>query len=200
MANPAPQPAPKPARPRTSLGRIIAIVLLTLIILVGVAVLIIWLAVKPKHLIYTVEEASIHNFNIANDHLNSTFDFVMRSYNPNTKVSVYYDKIDVGVDYDDQVLAYDVAQPFFQPHRSVSRLDVKLRAQSVALFPSVVKDLKLERSSGAVELSVRIKARIRFKVGIWKSSHRTLRILCSPVLVHFSSSKTYERTVCDINL
>ncbi|KAH7542109.1 uncharacterized protein At1g08160 [Ziziphus jujuba] len=196
MANPAPQPA-KPARHRTSFLRIIAMLLLTLIILAGIAVLIIWLVIRPKHLIYTVDEGSIHNFNLSKDHLDSTFDFVIRAYNPNSKVSIYYDKIDVQVDYDDQILAYNGVQPFFQPHRSMNRLDVQLKAQSVELFPSVVEDLKLERSSGAVELIVRIKARIRFKVGAWRSSHRTLKIFCSPVLVHFSSSNTYERTFCD---
>ncbi|KAF3455152.1 hypothetical protein FNV43_RR05600 [Rhamnella rubrinervis] len=201
MNNPQPQPPrQKPARPRLSILRLIAIVFLTLIILVGIAVLIIWLVVRPRHLVYTVEDGSIHSFNIADNHLNSTFDFILRAYNPNNKVSVYYDSIEARVEYDDQTLASDAVQPFFQPHKNVTRFEVKLKSQSVALFGSMPKDLKLERSSGGVELSVQIKAKIRFKVGAWKSRHMILRVYCSPVLVHFSSSRGFERTYCDVEL
>lgn len=199
MNNPQP-PHQKPARPRLSILRLISIVFLTLIILFGIAVLILWLVVKPRHLVYTVEDGSIHNFNITDNHLNSTFDFVVRAYNPNKKVSVYYDSIEARVEYDDQTLAFDVVKPFFQPHMNVTRLEVKLKSQSVALLGSVSKDLKLERTSGEVELSVGIKAKIRFKVGDWKSRHMTLRVYCSPVLVHFSRSNAFDRTYCDVEL
>ncbi|EXC24901.1 hypothetical protein L484_011767 [Morus notabilis] len=180
--------------------RWIAMFFLALIVLVGIAVLVIWLVVRPKRLVYSVEDASIHNFNINNNHLNASFDFVVRSYNPNSKVSIYYDKIESRVEYDDQTLAYNMVEPFFQPHKNVTRLELKLAAQSVPLVGSIPADLRLEKSSGEIELNVWLKARIRFKVGAWKSSHRTLKIFCSPVLVHFSRSKNFERTVCDVEL
>lgn len=199
MANPAPPPGA--AKPRHSvLVRTIAMVLLALIVLVGVAVLIIWLAVRPKRLVYTIEDGSIHGFNLTNNHLNATFNLVIRSYNPNSKVSIYYDKVEVLVSYDDQNVAFNTVAPFFQPRRNVTHLGVKLVAQDVALYGAVAKDLGLEKSSGEVELDVRVKAKIRFKVGVWKSRHRTMRILCSPTLVHFSSSKSFDRTYCDIDL
>ncbi|KAL5580150.1 hypothetical protein UlMin_012592 [Ulmus minor] len=187
-------------RQKPSLLRILAIVLLTLIVLVGLAVLIFWLIVKPKRLVYSVEDGSIRNFNISNDHLDSYFEFTIRAYNPNKRVSIYYDSIESRVDYDDQTLAYNVVQPFHQPHKNVTRLDVKLRARSTALLNAVSKDLRLERSSGKIELSVVLKARIRFKVGAWKSTHRTLEVFCSPILVHFSKPKSFERTYCDVEL
>lgn len=202
MAPPAPAPPPpqQAARPRYSrLLRLISIIILALIVLLGLAVLIIWLAVKPKGLIYVVEDGSIHGFRLSNNHLNATFDFVMRAYNPNKKVSIYYDSMEVSVAYDDQNLASNGVQPFYQGHRNATRLDVKLVAQSLVLSGSVSKDLQLEKSSGKVELEVKVKARIRFKVGIWKSKHRTLRVFCLPV-VHFSPHKDLERTYCEIDL
>lgn len=191
----------KPPGQRTHVLRWVAMFFLALIVLVGLAVLIIWLVIKPKRLVFSVEEGSVHNFNISNDkHLNASFDFVVRSYNPNTKVSIYYDSIESRVEYDDQTLAFNTVDPFFQPHRNVTRLQVKLTAQSTALLSSVNKDIRLEKSSGEIELNVWLKARIRFKVGVWKSSHRTLKVFCSPVLVHFSKSKNFERTLCDVEL
>ncbi|KAK6936121.1 Late embryogenesis abundant protein, LEA_2 subgroup [Dillenia turbinata] len=196
MANPPLQRA----KPRPRLLRWIAVAILALIVIVGLAVLIIWLAIKPKRLVYTVEEGFIQNFNLTNNHLNATFDIVMRAYNPNTKVSIYYDSVEVSVTYDDQTVAFTGVEPFFQPHLNVTRLEVKPVAQYLPLKGSMAKDLGLEKSSGEVELAVYLKARIRFKVGDWKSKDRTLRVACDPVLAHFSSSKKFERTFCDVDL
>ncbi|PSR86542.1 Late embryogenesis abundant protein, LEA-14 protein [Actinidia chinensis var. chinensis] len=196
MANPQ-----HPSHTHSMLVRTIAMVLLTLIIIVGLSVVIIWLAVRPKRLVYTMEEASIHGFNLAkNNHLNATFNFVIRAYNPNTKVSIYYDKVEAYVFYYGETVAFTTVNPFFQPRRNVTHLRLNLVARDSALEGAAARDLMLDKSLGAVELDVRVKAKIRFKVGVWKSGHRTLRIVCSPTLVHFSSSKRFERTFCDVDL
>lgn len=197
--HPPPQPSTS-ARKHTGLFRCISIFLLALIVIVGVTVLVIWLVIKPKRLVYTIEDGSIQKFNVTNNHLNSTFNFVIRAHNPNGQASIYYDSIEVSVSYDDQNIAFNTLQPFHQPTRNVTRLETTLVAQNAALSESLSKDLKLERQSGKVLLDVHVKATIRFKVGVWKSGDRTLRILCSPVVVHLSSSKNFERTECDIDL
>ncbi|XP_028808161.1 uncharacterized protein At1g08160-like [Neltuma alba] len=197
----APPPPPPPSRKRSGLLRCIAIGILALIILLGLAVLITWLVLKPKGLVYTVENASIHNFNLTDaNHLYANFDLTIRSYNPNHRVSFYYDSVEISVKYEDQTLATNRVQPFFQPHKNVTRLQARLTSQTVALYGSVPKDLRQERRSGDIELDVLMKARIRFKVGLWKSEDRTMRIFCSPVLVHFSESKGFERVYCDVEL
>ena len=195
MANPPSQ------QPRHSkILRYIAIVLLVLIVLVGLAVLITWLIIKPRRFVYTIEEGSIKNYNLTKNHLNSTFEFALRSYNPNSKISIYYDSIEASVEYDDQTIAFEVVDPFFQPHRNVTRLDLKLIAQYVPLSGSNSKDIALERSSGEIEIAVMLKARIRYKVGMWKSKDRILIIWCSPVRVRFSRPNNFERTYCDTEL
>ncbi|OVA19478.1 Late embryogenesis abundant protein [Macleaya cordata] len=184
-------------RPR--LLRCVAITMLTIIALVGLAVLISWLAVRPRRLVYTVEDGKVKDFDLRNNHLNGTFIFILRAYNPNNKVSLYYDSIEVVVSYDDQTIAFDVVEPFYQPSSNVTRFEVKPTARSVPLLGSVSRDLKSEKSSGEMELDIKVKAWIRFKLGIWKSSHYNLRVLCSPVVVHLNSSKTFERTYCDVD-
>ncbi|KAC2699779.1 hypothetical protein FH972_027185 [Carpinus fangiana] len=181
----------------SKLLRCIAVVLLTLIVLVGLAVLIIWLAVRPRQLVYTVEDGSIRSFNLANNRLNASFDFVIRSYNPNSKVSVYYDSIEASTSYQDQIVAYSVVDPFFQPHRNVTRLELKLAAQSVALVGSTARDLRSDKSAGEIELTVLLKAKIRFKLGTWKSKHRTLRpSLSSPWNSNRASERARDHSLC----
>ncbi|KAK9280314.1 hypothetical protein L1049_014002 [Liquidambar formosana] len=201
MANPAAPPSQTPLPPRRSkLVRCIALILLALIVLVGLVVLITWLVVKPKRIVYTVEAASVSGFNLTHDHLSADFDFMLRSVNPNRKVSIYYDSMEVMVSYYDNILAFAEVQPFYQPRQNVTQLEVKPVAKSAALMESASRDLRLEKSSGGVELDIRVKARIRLKMGAWKSRRRTLKVFCPHVLVHFSSAKKFQRARCDVDL
>ncbi|XP_042512587.1 uncharacterized protein At1g08160-like [Macadamia integrifolia] len=184
-----------PAR-RLRLIKCIGIVILAFIVLVGIAVLAAWLVIRPRRLVYTIEDGSVHEYGLHYKHLNASFNFVFRAYNPNHKVSVYYDFMQVSVFYDDEPIAFDIVEPFYQPRHNVTRLEVKPVARSAPLLESATKDLRLERTAGEMELTVKVKARIRIKVGSWKSSERILRVTCYPVDVHFSSTKSFVRTKC----
>ncbi|KAL3518454.1 hypothetical protein ACH5RR_021043 [Cinchona calisaya] len=179
--------------------RLIAGVFLGLILIVAIAVIVVWLAVKPRKLVYTIESGSIQNFNLTNNRLNATFNFELRAYNPNSKVSIYYDKIETRVLYDDTTLAFDNVEPFYQPRRNVTHLGLNFVAKNAELFPGIAKNMRVDKNSREVELEVHVKAKIRFKLGSVKN-HRTLRLLCAPLVVHFSSSRNFERTPCDVDL
>ncbi|XVE59452.1 hypothetical protein DITRI_Ditri05aG0047800 [Diplodiscus trichospermus] len=199
MANGTAQAAQEPARHFNQV-RCAATCLLVLIVLVCLAVLITWPVLNWKKFVYTLENGSVQNFNLTNNHLNATVDFVLRAYNPNLRISVYYDYIESRVTYKDQTLAFNTIDPFFQPHWNVSRVESKLVAQNLALLPSTYRDLMVEKLSGEIEVDVHFKSVIRFKVGIWKSNHRTLRIACSSVRLPFSWYKHFEKRPCEVEL
>lgn len=201
MANAKPPTQPV-ARPHSRLIRVIAIVLLALIVIVGLTILIVWLTIKPKKLVYSIDDGSIHNYNLSNaNHLNASYNFILRAYNPNKKVSVYYDKVDIVVMYDDDTLSRGAIDPFYQPKRNATRFKLNLASHDVSLRDEVARDLKVERTSGRVEMVVNLKARIRFKVGAWKSRHYHMKVSCAPIMVHFStSSKGFQRTICDVDI
>lgn len=179
-----------------NLVRCIAIFLIALIVLVGLAVLISWLVIRPKHLLFSIENGSVSNFNQSNTHLNSTFYFTIRAHNPNHRVSIYYDSMTISVAYEDQPIAFSKIQPFFQPHRNVTRIQTKLVVSNVPLTAGSARDIKLEKGTGEIKLYVYVGARIRFKVGAWKSNERKLKLACSPVTVHFSPTQHFEQTIC----
>lgn len=198
MANSAAPPPAAPS-PASKLVRIIVVVILALIVLFGLAVLITWLIIKPKQLVYRIDSASVHNFNLQNNHLNATFDLLIKAHNPNGRMSVYYDPIEVSVAYDGQTIAFNTLEPFHQPRRNVTRLDATLVARDAALSGALSRDLRVQKKAGNIGMDVRIKARIRFKVGIFKLKHHTLRISCSPVKVRMSSLKNFETASCDLD-
>ncbi|CAN4101568.1 unnamed protein product [Withania somnifera] len=178
----------------------IALILLTAIVIVGITILVIWLSVKPQRPIYSIENSSLHNYNMTkNDHLYGNFNFTLKTYNPNSRVSIYYDSIEVKLFYNSQQIAFSNVETFFQPRHNVTYLDLFLQAKDVGLYGDFARDLKTERTSGAVEVEIKVRAKIRFKVGIWKSSHRKLKLSCNP-RVPISSTKSSQTFSCDLDL
>ncbi|KAJ4759343.1 hypothetical protein LUZ62_024375 [Rhynchospora pubera] len=189
--------------PRPSKLQCIAIALLFLIIIVGLIILIFWLIVRPTSIDYTVEHAAIQNFNISSaNELDAAFNLTLRAINPNRRVSVYYDDVKISIWYDNQMIALTEASPFFQPHRNITRLDIKAVTNSTQLQDQVAKDLQHDKSSGHIGLEVRVRARIRFKVGVVKSKHYKLRAYCTPVKVGFApnSATSFDRVYCDVEI
>ncbi|GAA0148580.1 hypothetical protein LIER_07981 [Lithospermum erythrorhizon] len=187
-------------RRRLSIGAIIAIILLFLIVLAGLAILIAWLTIRPKRLVYSIENASIRNYNLTNGHLKSDFMFTIRAYNPNSRVSIYYDKIEAKAYYDEEMIGFNSIQPFYQRTRNVTHMGLNLSAKDVALSEVATRDLRMERVRGRIDLEIKVKAKVRFKVGKLKSRHRTLRVTCGPVKVPMSMYKNFDNTPCDVDL
>ncbi|GAB2274690.1 hypothetical protein Dimus_009460 [Dionaea muscipula] len=180
--------------------RPILIALLSLITVVGLIILITWLALRPKKLVHSIEEAFISGFNLTNDHLDSTFNLAISVANINARVSVYHDTMEVGVSYGGQTVAYQQLEPFFQHHKNVTRLNAKPTSKHVALPKNTASDLSHNHEAGEVSVDVRIKSRIRFKVGVIKSRHHTLTANCSGVLINFFSPDKFKTVKCKVKV
>ncbi|XP_057781875.1 uncharacterized protein At1g08160-like [Salvia miltiorrhiza] len=175
------------------------LVVIALIAMTGLAVLIIWASVQPKKLHYSIEHGSITGFNLTSDKLSSNFGFALRANNPNRHVSIYYDRIDVTVAYEDQKLSVNNVHPFHQRKRNVTFVDLKLVAKDAAVYGATARDLRMERAAGEVNLNVKVRAKIRLKVGVFKI-HRTLKVDCESVTVPFDSRKGFQRVLCETDL
>ncbi|XP_062104557.1 uncharacterized protein At1g08160-like [Humulus lupulus] len=180
----------------------LATLLLVLTVAVGLVVLMVRLVLHPKRLVFSVEDSSVQHFHISNDnHLKASFNFTLRSYNPNSRLSIYYDSIEFEVYYRNQTLAFGaVDHPFFQ-HRKhkVTRLNLTATTTAtmfISLPSSVSGDLRNQKK--VVEVDLKLNGRIRFKVGVWKSSHRTLTVVCPDVWIDFSEFKTFHQSNCDV--
>ncbi|PKA45927.1 Uncharacterized protein AXF42_Ash016954 [Apostasia shenzhenica] len=183
--------------------RCLLITLLTLFIIVGIIILIFWLAVRPVPIAYSVEDARIHGYNLTTaGELNASFELSLLADNRNRHVSIYYDSFAVAVWYDDQMLAFAEPPPFHQRRRNETRLNVTATAAGMPLLGSVAEGMKHDRTAGVVAVEVRVRARIRFKVGAAKTKHYTLRAFCSPVVVRFSPQPppAFQRTYCDVDV
>lgn len=191
----------RPLHPRRSRVCYVFLVILTLIFIIAVGFLITWLVTKPKKLHYSLENASVQNFNLTDDnHMSATFKLTIQSHNPNHRISVYYNSVEIYVKFKDQTLAFDTMEPFHQPRMNVTQIDDTLVAQNVAVSKSSGKDLRDQHSLGKIELEVYVKAKVRFKVAVWKSSHRTAHIKCSHATVYLSQSNKSLNSSCEADV
>ncbi|KAI4304709.1 hypothetical protein MLD38_040184 [Melastoma candidum] len=182
---------------RSRLMRLALMVLVGLIFLLGLVVLIVWLVLHPKKLQYSVEDAYITDYHLSGNHVNATYNFHVQAHNKNKRISVYYDSAEVRVEYDEQIVATDVIDPFIQPKRNVTDLYLKLESKDAALSRHAVRTLRLERTAGSVQLDLKIKARVRFRLGAWKSKDRTMKIYCNQVVANWAAGRSFERKHCD---
>ncbi|GLT81741.1 hypothetical protein SLE2022_001760 [Rubroshorea leprosula] len=177
------------------------LVLISIIVVLGLVVLFTWLALRPKKPVYSIESGSLSDFNLNDIHLNSTFYFTIRTHNPNHRVSIYYDAVNSSVTHHNQSIAFSTIPRFFHRRRNVTDLTPKFVARDVALSHANAADLKQENRTGQVELEVHVTARIRFKAGVFKSRHRTLKVLCVPVMVPTTnSSPHFSPVTCETDL
>lgn len=194
---------PATARPssRPSVLRCFAVAIVLIVVLLGLAVLVFWLAVRPKPLEFTVDGARVRGFNISGHALDTAFDLTLSAHNPNHRVSVYYDSLEVSVWLDEQAVAVAEAAPFHQPRRNVTTMEVAPAARGAPLLGPEEKNLKRERSGGWLGLEVRVRARIRLKVGAIKTRHYVLRAYCPSVMVRFAApSPEFNKVYCDVDI
>lgn len=160
-----------------------------IIVLLGLVALITWLALRPQKLKYYLEYGSVAQLQISKVGLvNSKVVFNITTRNPNKRVAIYYDKIDAFLLYDGQEIAWASIAPFFQGHKNTTSLNASLSGYFVPLEAGSSRDLKLEHSSGKIDVGFRLYARIRFKRGIFKSKHHTLRVKCRHVTLDVAAN------------
>jgi hypothetical protein len=189
------------ARQMAVLRCLIAALVVT-ILLAGFVVLIIWLVVRPKPIDYTITRASVRHFNVTpGATVNATFYLTLAADNPNRRVSMRYDLVEFRVLYGDSAqLAVADLPAFRQPRRNETRLDVRAVARSVPVSAQALRELEHDRAAGEVAVDVRMRARVRFKVGgVW-SRHYALQALCSPVVIGLTpaSARSFRSVPCDV--
>lgn len=195
----------EPRQPQAA--RCLAIVLLVVILITLLLVVIIWLAVMPKKLVYSIEHSSINGFKYTagggggEGRINATFHCLLRSRNPNKRVSFYFDKIDVDANYYGETIftGEKVVAPFHQRVRNVTDLEVEVAANGTALHGKAAEELRVEQASGSVKMEVKIEAKIRMKIGVFKV-RRTVTATCGPYDVPFSESNGFKRVECDTDI
>ncbi|XP_010452556.1 PREDICTED: NDR1/HIN1-Like protein 3 [Camelina sativa] len=180
-------------------------ILIAIAVLLGIAALIIWLIFRPNGIKFHVTDAKLTEFTLDpatnNIRYNLELNFTIR--NPNRRIGVYYDQIEVRGLYGDQRFGSSNISPFYQGHKNTTVVGTKLGGQQLVLLDGEDrKDLDEDVNSKIYRIDTKLRLRVRFKFGLIKSWRFKPNIKCE-LKVPLSNSTTsgfqFQRTKCDVD-
>ncbi|GLT94783.1 hypothetical protein SLE2022_125060 [Rubroshorea leprosula] len=179
--------------------------IVTAVVIVGLAVLIFWLVVRPNNVKFSVTDASLTQFNLSDNYLNYNLALNITVRNPNKKIGIYYDRIEANAYYEDERFDTETLTPFYQGHKNTSYLNPVFKGQNLlVLGTEQLSEYNQETSSGTYSIDVKLNLRIRFKVWKFKIGKFKPKVECD-LKVPLSSSNgslagSVETTHCKLDL
>ncbi|KAK2982082.1 hypothetical protein RJ640_003207 [Escallonia rubra] len=156
-----------------------------------VLILIVWAILEPKKPKFVIQDATIFAFNVsAPNILTSNIQVTITSRNPNDKIGVYYDRLDVFATYRSQQITYYTAiPPIYQGHKDVNVWSPFIYGTNVPVAPYNGVALSQDQAGGAIWLIIKLDGRVRWKVGSFTSGRYRLHVVC-PAYIPFGNRNT----------
>jgi len=174
--------------------------------LIAVAAFVFWLIFRPNQLKFYANDAQLteFTFNPANQTLYYNLNLDLAIRNPNKRIGIYYDNIEVRALYEGQRFSSINLPTFYQGHKNTTTFDnVVLKGQNLLLLGNdEVGEYNEHRTSGTYDIDVKLYLRLRFKVGWVKTSKFKPKIHCElklPLNANgtTSSGTAFKPTRCD---
>ncbi|KAG9455042.1 hypothetical protein H6P81_007946 [Aristolochia fimbriata] len=207
---PQPFPAHRRRRRATSFVLLLTQIIIAFVVAAGIAALVLWLVYRPTKMKVYVDKAALTQFNLTTNinnnnvlQYNLTLEMTLR--NPNRRIGIYYDRLEAAAYYRGKRLRSTYLPTFYQGHKNTTRLFPAFAGGDfIPLSGSDVRRFERERSEGYFDVEVRIKARIRFKVGSVKTRRYRPDFECDlklPLVVNGAQPGfTFSgRTKCDVD-
>lgn len=108
----------------------------------------------------------------------------LSSRNPNDRVGVFYDRVDVYATYrGQQITLPTMLPPTYQGHKDVDVWSPFIYGNTVPVAPYVAAALGEDQVTGRVLVNVKVDGRVRWKVGTWVSGRYHLYVNCPAYIV-----------------
>ncbi|KAJ7965244.1 Late embryogenesis abundant protein [Quillaja saponaria] len=147
-------------------------------------ILLIWLIIRPSKPQFSLNQVDIYQLNLSGPHLlNSSIQLTLLSKNPNQKVGIYYDELQVYAAYKGQQITADTTlPPFYQGHEESNLLTAYLIGSGLPVAPSFGYDIGGDQTAGRLLLNLKTNGRLRWKVGTWVSGRYRFNVNCIAVM------------------
>ncbi|KAI3704822.1 hypothetical protein L1987_75051 [Smallanthus sonchifolius] len=148
-------------------------------------IFIFWFILHPNKPQFALKQADIYQLSVSQTHLlNSTIQLTLASTNPNQRVGIYYDEIQVYASYKSQQITLHSSLPsFYQDCKDSNLLSAVLVANALPVAPSFNYELGIDQMVGRLVLNLKANGLLRWKVGTWVSGKYRFSVGCVVVLV-----------------
>ncbi|KAK9985958.1 hypothetical protein SO802_030909 [Lithocarpus litseifolius] len=154
-------------------------------------ILLVWAILQPTKPKFILQDATVYAFNITSPNLlTSSFQVTLSSRNPNDRIGVYYDKLDVYAVYrNQQITLRTQIPPTYQGHKDINVWSPYIFGNSVPVSPYNAESLSQDQSSGTVMLLIKADGRVRWKVGSFITGRYHFYVRC-PAYITFGTRST----------
>lgn len=163
---------------------------LILSFIILLVVLIVWAILQPKKPRFILQDATIFLLNVSAPNIISTsIQVTINSRNPNSRIGIYYDKLDVYATYhSQQVTYYTIIPPVYQGHKDVNIWSPFVYGNDVPVAPYNGLALSQDQSNGAIFMVFKMDGRVKWKVGSFVSGRYHLHVSC-PAYIPIGNSR-----------
>ncbi|KAJ6994365.1 NDR1/HIN1-like protein 1 [Populus alba] len=168
--------------------RLLFAVILTFLLIALIVILLVWAILRPSKPKFILQDATVYAFNVSYpSFITSNFQVTVSSRNPDDRVGIYYDRLDIYATYRDQQITLRTSIPSsYQGHKETNVWSPFIYGNSVPVSPYNSVALSQDQGAGVVMLMIKIDGRVRFKVGTFISAKYNLHVRC-PAYIQFGS-------------
>ncbi|CAN8270097.1 unnamed protein product [Cochlearia groenlandica] len=166
-------------------------ILIAVAVVLAVTAIVIWLIFRPNAVKFHVTDANMNRFSLDPNTSNLDYDldlnFTIR--NPNQRLGVYYDEINVTGYYRDQRFGSGEISPFYQGHKNTTVIGARIEGRSLTAIDDGVRSvMKEEERSGVYTIDAKVRVSVRFKYWVIKSWRFKPKFKCDDLKVPLGSA------------
>ncbi|KAM0912856.1 hypothetical protein ACQ4PT_012545 [Festuca glaucescens] len=175
-------------------------VLLTLVLVAGVILFVLWLSLRPHRPKFSLADFSIPNLNRQSGAANLPLKFTVNEHNPNQKIGIHFDKVDGSVYYGNELIASGPAvNPFYQQPKSDTPVQGELSASGPTPTDPAWPRFAAEVGAGSVGLRLVLTSTVQFQVKLWDTREHHMKVDCEfRVGGDGSLLQEYKNTPCKL--
>lgn len=160
--------------------------IMALVVIILIIIFLFWVITKPTKPAFVLQDATVYAFNLSSPNtLTSRLQVTLSSRNPNDKIGIYYDRLDVYASYRGQQISLATMLPAsYQGHKDINVWSPYLYGNAVPISPYLCDSLTQDLNTGMVLVDIKINGKVRWRVGTFVSSRYHLNGNC-PAYISF---------------
>ncbi|XAR65609.1 hypothetical protein NMG60_11009777 [Bertholletia excelsa] len=161
------------------ISKVICTIFLGFLFFLAIIAFILWLALRPHRPRIHIRDFSISGLANQNGYMNTTVMFNITALNPNQNIGIYYDAMQVNLEYNSQTIGTaKLLYPFFERPHNMTVLYGVFTREMLAVKKEHWKQFLADRDRGPVAFQLKITSVIRFKLFSWRSKRHKMHSLC----------------------
>ncbi|GER45947.1 late embryogenesis abundant protein [Striga asiatica] len=158
---------PRKTNPLIWFLAILCLVFSLLLIFFGITTIIVFVAIKPKNPVFDTQAASLSVIYFDSlQFLNNDLTVIANFSNPNKKLEINFEYLDIELYFLENLIATQVIRPFSQRPGEVRLIPVHLLSSLVYLPPNLALHLQKQESRNRVVYDIKGNFRVRANMGL----------------------------------